>query len=146
MELHFPWNEIGKLIEEINTATAARQLYGEDTGKGLWLVGDRGVYLMPNTTDGIHHAKLGENDRRLVVYATECNPDTMAFDDWWANKRASFGGDDSIDFIDLAELDEMVVRGSKNGDVPVALVIHFPPGQMELAIEFKAKAKSHADA
>ena len=47
MKLHFPWNEIEKLIEEVDTATIARTLYEEETGKGLWLVGDQGVYLMP---------------------------------------------------------------------------------------------------
>lgn len=141
MKLHFPWNEIEKLIEEVDTAKTAKPLYGDDTGKGLWLVGDHGVYLMPNTTDGIHHGKLGKDDRLLVVYAKECNPDTMEFDDWWENKRRSFGSDDGVDFLDLKEIQAMAARGSVGGHRPDSLAIRFSPGQFELSVVFKLPGK-----
>lgn len=134
MKLHFPWNEIEKLIEEIDTATSGQPLYGEETGKGFWLVGDQGVYLMPNTSDGIHHRKLGKDDRRLVVYARECNPDTMAFDDWWGNKRASFGGDDGVEFLNVQEIISMAAQG---GTIPDSIVIDFMPNQFAISIVFK---------
>ena len=134
MKLHFPWNEIQKLIEEIDTATIGQPLYGEETGKGFWLVGDHGVYLMPNTTDGIHHRKLGKGDNRLVVYARECNPDTMAFDDWWDNKRASFGGDDGVEFLNVQEIISMAEQGGKNPD---SIVIDFMPNQFAISVAFK---------
>lgn len=47
MKLHFSWTQIEKALEEVRTASTARPLYEEETGKGLWLVGDEGVYLMP---------------------------------------------------------------------------------------------------
>lgn len=142
MKLHFPWNEIEKLIEEVTTATTGQPLYGEDTGKGLWLVGDHGVYLMPNTTDGIHHAKLGKDDRRLVVYARECNPDKMEFDDWWDNKRQSFGGDDGVEFLDLKEIQSLATHGSQDDHRPDSLAIEFMSDQFSISVIFKTKRKA----
>lgn len=133
MKLHFPWNDVKQLLEEINTAQTARTLYGEETGKGLWLVGDHGVYLMPNTTDGVHHAKLGKDDKRLVVYANECNPDRMKFDEWWDSKRRSFGGDDGVEFISLEDVVSLAA-GCKS--VPKSLEIAITPNQFQLAISF----------
>ncbi len=72
MKLHFDWKGVERLLKEIRTATKAKTLYGEETGKGLWLVGDTGVYLMANTTDGIHNIKMGICDNHFVVYADEC--------------------------------------------------------------------------
>ncbi len=135
MKLHFPWNEIQKLIEEINTATDGQPLYGEETGKGFWLVGDRGVYLMPNTTDGVHHRKLKKDATRLVAYARECNPDTMAFDDWWDNKRATFGGDDGVEFLNAQKIIDMASHGGKTPD---SLAIEFMPNQFSLSLVFRA--------
>lgn len=135
MKLHFPWNDIQKLIEEIDTASTGQPLYGEVTGKGFWLVGDQGVYLMPNTTDGIYHKNLGKDDTRLVVYARECNPDTMAFDDWWDNKRASFGGDDGVEFLNAQDIISMASQGN---EIPDSLAIEFMPNKFSLSIVFKA--------
>jgi hypothetical protein len=45
---------------------------GEITGKGLWLVGDQGVYLMPNT----------DGKTRTIAYARECDPTKLEFDEW----------------------------------------------------------------
>jgi hypothetical protein len=105
MKLHFPWDQIAKLLEELTTATTARPLYGADTGKGLWLVGDHGVYMMANTTDGIHNRARKKDAKHFVVYARECDPDKLHFDAWWANKQASFGGDDGIEFFALADIE-----------------------------------------
>jgi len=96
MDLHFSWTEVEKLLDEVRAAQTASTLYDQKTGKGLWMVGDHGVYLMANTKDGPREKARKKDDKAFVVYAKECNPDTMAFDDWWANKRASFGGDDCV--------------------------------------------------
>src|SRR5262245_55604034 len=113
MKLHFPWNEIEMALQEVRTAATARPLYGKDTGKGLWLVGDEGVYFMPNTTDGIHHKCRSKSDPLLVVYARECDPNKLAFDTWWANKRASFGGDDGVEFLELADIEKFAAGKPK---------------------------------
>lgn len=82
---------------------------GEDDGPGFWLVGDEGVYLMSN-------ALLNEGEKPIVVYADECNPKTMPFDDWWSAKQASFGGDDGVEFIDAA-----CVRRAVKDESPVMI-------------------------
>ena len=100
MKLHFPIPQIRNGLEELKTAKTVKPLYEQETGSGFWLVGDQGVYLMPNTTDGAHNAK---SEKPLVIYAKECDPNALPFDTWWDNKRASFGGDDGVDFIARAE-------------------------------------------
>lgn len=111
MKLTFSWKDLQKAFEELDTAQTARPHYGcTDPVKGLWLVGDQGVYLMPNTSDGIHHKADGP---RVVVYARECNPDTMPFDTWWANKQATFGGDDGVEFVDADNLRALAAQMPK---------------------------------
>jgi len=63
---------------------------------GLYLVGDNGVYLMSNGDPGLLKPEGGN----VVVFANECNPETMDFDDWWGAKQASFGGDDGVELIE----------------------------------------------
>ena len=49
----------------------------------LRLVGDEGVYLMQNGQS------IGEG-RQPLVYANECNPEKLPFDEWWrTNARPS---------------------------------------------------------
>lgn len=107
MKLTFSWSALQKAFEEIDSARTPRPLYDTQTGKGLWLVGDDGVYLMPNTSDGIHHK---DNGPRVVVYANECNPKTMPFDAWWANKQTTFGGDDGVEFLDITKLRALAAK------------------------------------
>lgn len=52
MQLNFPWTGIETLLEEIRSAKTVKPMYKRKTGKGFWLVGDQGVYLMANTSDG----------------------------------------------------------------------------------------------
>lgn len=127
MKLHFSWNGIEKILEEINTATSARTLYEEVTGKGFWLVGDTGVYLMANTTDGIHNSKMGTCDDHFVVYADECNPQKMEADEWWEIKRASFGGDDGVEFISLKDIEDRLRQKPSPSAKPACLVIDISP-------------------
>jgi len=142
MKLHFPWNGIQKLIEEVNSAKTVKPLYGQNTPKGLWLVGDEGVYLMPNTTDGMHHSKPEHVEKPIVVYADECNPQTMDFDDWWENKRASFGGDDGVEFLDLKGIESLVEHGASDGYEPSQLTIDFSDNQFAISVSFKSLNKT----
>lgn len=75
-----------------------RPLYeqAEPAPPGFWIVGDEGVYLMHNGKGdpGV------EGNQAVVAYARECNPKTVPFDDWWEKKRATWGGDDGVDYID----------------------------------------------
>jgi hypothetical protein len=126
MKLHFPWSGIETLLTEVITAKTVRPLFDEQTGKGLWLVGDQGVYLMANTTDGEINSKPKPDNTNAVVYADECDPTRMAFEDWWANKRRSFGNDDGVEFIPL--LDFITFRR----DDPTHLVVDFTDGKLGL--------------
>lgn len=98
------------LAAEVAWLKGVKTLYEAETGPGFWLVGDHGVYLM-------HNAVLDEGQKPGVVYAVECDPTTMDFDDWWDAKRATFGGDDGVDFIDLPTV-RQVVEG--DGDLVIA--------------------------
>lgn len=92
---------------EKNWPNGTRPTYGQDDNpeRGFWIVGDEGVYLMHNGTPP-------DGEKNVVAYATECDPTTMEFDDWWENKRATFGGDDGVDFIDAATVKSAI---DKNG-------------------------------
>jgi hypothetical protein len=124
MKLHFPWAEVSKALDEVRTATAVQTLYGNDTGPGLWLVGDRGVYLMPNST----------GKEFTVVYARECDPTKLDFETWWANKGASFGGDDGVEFIDLKDIDRLVVPVRTAKKEPRYLRVEISPESFSLVI------------
>jgi hypothetical protein len=124
MKLHFPWAEVSKALGELRTAAGVRTLYGTATGPGLWLVGDQGVYLMPNTTA----------TKRTIVYARECDPTKLDFETWWANKVASFGGDDGVEFIDLNHINGLVGAFRTAKREPRYLCIEISPERFTLAI------------
>jgi hypothetical protein len=98
--LTFPWPKVLKAVNEVRIARQVRTLFGAETGPGLWLVGDEGVYLMPNTT----------TKSPAIVYARECDPTKLAFETWWAKKRASFGGDDGVEFIPLTDIEKLLAE------------------------------------
>jgi hypothetical protein len=143
MDLHFSWNEVEKLLDEVRAATATSPLYEQETGKGLWLVGDDGVYLMANTKDGPREKQRKKDERAFVVYANECNPKKLAFDEWWANKQASFGGDDGIEFLGLPDIEGLVSKPPKPGATPQDLIIRFMPGELRLEIAWKISLRPH---
>lgn len=96
MKLHFKRTRVEALLAHALAAPKTAPLYGTKTGRGLWLVGDQGVYLMSNGKPEPDRANDGH-----VAYAKECDP-TQPFEEWWENKQASYGGDDGVDFLDAA--------------------------------------------
>lgn len=138
MKLHFNWKGIERLLEEVRSAKTAKADYSGNKDKGLWLVGDHGVYLMANTSDGIHNSKMQKGDKHFVVYADECNPDKMEFDEWWANKRASFGGDDGVETLILAEIDGLLSNKPSPTAKPKCLIIDISPSQYAVEIKWAA--------
>lgn len=73
----------------------------------LLMVGDHGVYIM---TGGANPKgkKTGEVQGWPVAYAEGCNPDVDAFDDWWALKGATWGGDDGCIHWDSSDVEKML--------------------------------------
>jgi hypothetical protein len=129
MKLHFPWPEVAKALDEVRAATVVRPLYGQVTGKGLWLVGDQGVYLMPNT----------ESETRTIAYAKECDPTKLDFDEWWQVKRATFGGDDGVEFISIEEIERLAASAPQPSMKPRYLAIAMTPEQLSLSIVWNAE-------
>jgi hypothetical protein len=67
------------------------------------MVGDEGVYFMPK-----RFRRAGETARSPIVYAEECNPNTMEFEDWWQNKRSSWGSDDGGTNVPIRALSHVI--------------------------------------
>ena len=61
----------------------------------LIIVGDEGVYFMAG-------GKI--EDDHPIAYADGCNPKVDAFDDWWAKKGSTWGGDDGVDTVQVSEI------------------------------------------
>lgn len=119
--LTFPNSALVALLADADAKwpTGVRTLYEEVTGRGFWIVGDEGIYLM-------HNAKLDmDGPNPVVVYANECNPKTLPFDTWWSAKDATWGGDDGCEFIAEAELRPLIERGCD-------LVFEFSGDQMAI--------------
>jgi len=67
------------------------------------MVGDDGVYIM--TGGRGHFAKLDQEvEEQPIAYAKGCNPKVDEFDDWWALKRATWGGDDGVESLIVDEI------------------------------------------
>ena len=119
MNLTFPKARVRELLEHSKAAATRRPSYSQtaDPTKipaGLWLVGDQGVYLMSNAT-------MSEGQKRAeLVYAAEVDPDKLDFDTWWANKRASFGGEDGVEFLE-ADLIESWLESTQGTTVQIRM-------------------------
>ena len=61
----------------------------------LIIVGDEGVYFMAG-------GKI--EDDHPIAYAEGCNPKVDEFDDWWAKKGSTWGGDDGSDPVQVSEI------------------------------------------
>ncbi|RWI16523.1 DUF3085 domain-containing protein [Mesorhizobium sp.] len=85
---------------------------GEGERPGLWLVGDKGVYIMSN-------GKLAEGSRALVVYSEQCHPNSDI--DLWDYKRRHFGGDDGIEFIEAERVIPLFDRNMRATHLNVEL-------------------------
>jgi hypothetical protein len=84
---------------------------------GLWLVGDQGVYLMSNGRPAL--LVDADDTRHVVAHAAEANPGT-GLDSWWGVKRAAFGGDDGVVFLELPFAEGLLAR-ARDGRVCVDL-------------------------
>jgi hypothetical protein len=131
--LHFDLAQVMPLIDHAKSCTEWGATYaGPAKGPGLWLVGDRGVYLMSNGKP--HLQKPGaEPDHSIVVYAEECNPDKDP-DGWWDAKQAYYGGDDGFDTILIADIDHLLARAKKLNVTPKQLTVFLSETQFRLGL------------
>lgn len=119
MRMTFDAAKVRALLAHSMASATHWEPYDRPTGVGLMLVGDRGVYLMSSGLPFLPPPAPGEPHTN-VVYATECNPDTMAFDDWWDAKREGFGADDGVEYLP-ARLIEAALARSEDADGVIAL-------------------------
>ena len=84
---------------------------------GLWLVGDHGIYLMSNGRPPLR-PEAGES-LNIVAHAPEADP-RINPEGWWEAKRAAFGGDDGVVFLELPFVEGLIARG-REGRVCVDL-------------------------
>jgi len=61
----------------------------------------------------------------------------MPFDEWWEAKRATFGGDDGVEFIALAEVERMIAAPPRPSQKPAALAIAIAPQQFTVEIDWQ---------
>lgn len=124
MILHFPKKRVLELITHTQRHPELQPLYGQaDDRPHLWLVGDHGVYLMSPSTTVLHNPEKPDlPSASKVAYAKECDPENLPFDEWWANKQDSFGGDDGVERIYIDDI--LMVIGSKY------LAMELTPGEM----------------
>lgn len=129
MNLTFPHAELKNLYAKATEQweLEVKPLYGEVTGKGFWLVGDDGVYLMHNGKAHDDKTSDGKDKRQPLVYAKECNPETMDFDAWWDAKQDTWGGDDGVEFIEA----KLIVRAINE---KCDLAIRFKTDQFEITL------------
>ena len=108
--LRFDKTTVQRLWEHARSAPKSLPAYGEkNADPALWLVGDRGIYLMSNGEPAISFAgeimdpRLAEGVPRLVAYAEGCHPE----DDrkhWRPIHSSIANGDDFTITISLADI------------------------------------------
>ena len=127
MALTFQHAALAALLADAQASwpQGVRDLHGDHTEPGFWLVGDEGVYLMHNGQGW----KPGNE-----IYADECNPNTMDFDSWWDGKRANFGGDDEVHFIPAGIIVTAVEAGA-----PVKIKMQADAFDIEVPIPQEAR-------
>jgi Protein of unknown function (DUF3085) len=86
---------------------------------------------MPNT----------EGETRTIAYARECNPTKS--DDWWHVKRATFGGDDGVEFISLADIDGLLIPATDTMQAE-QLIIDLSPQRFVITIQWETGQQERA--
>lgn len=95
--LYFEKAAVLRLIEHAEAAPKHLPTFaGPAAGPALWLVGDKGIYLIGNGSPAIMaNGELGDGPgRRLVCYAEGCHREHDPVENWWPIHNAIAGGDD----------------------------------------------------
>lgn len=73
----------------------------------LLVVGQQVIQVSEDMKTIIEEPKLAKN---IVAYADEANPEGD-FDTWWDAKRAAFGGDDGVEYLEVAFVNALLALG-----------------------------------
>lgn len=116
MRLHFLKRDVQKLLEHTKQSSEHVSIYGDESTErpGLLIIGNEGVYLISNGKPGLFQdGALGlatPDNAAFVVYARECNPNTLHEEEWRRVKDESFGSDDGIDFLGVDFIEAALLR------------------------------------
>jgi hypothetical protein len=91
----------------------------------LILVKDQGIYFMSN---GVPALPRAEGDSH-VVYANECNPHAMPFEEWYQAGRTIMGGDDTV--MTLFDWPILVLKAQADG--ATAIQVKVTPKSVQIA-------------
>lgn len=108
--LRFDRATVWRLVDHAQNATDTLPSYSDRRRiRGLWLVGDLGIYLMSNGSPPIYSdgkvsikARRKNNDR-LVAYASVCGLE-VEFERWWPLHNAVANGSDFTLTIPLSKI------------------------------------------
>ena len=110
--LNFSNDNAGTLAQMLEHANTHKRMLpyceGETEEQGLWLVKDRGIYLMSPT-----HCKFEK-----VVYASGYEPTDENEDTLW-DKTHAVSGDDFVEFVPLSQ--DMVSNVLDGGSITIEL-------------------------
>jgi len=117
--LTFRTADVVPLIEHALTAKDHDPAFEDPkpVGPALWLVHDRGVYLMSNGMPRL----LDEAGRSRVAYAEGCDPERDP--EWWETSDALAGGDDFAELLDenwLRHLQAAHERGAERITIAIS--------------------------
>lgn len=113
MRLTFDPDTVARLMQHARSCEehvpTLRQSYNQHgariqeprVGPALWLVGDKGIYLMSNGHPRLEERSPGGHLRPIVAYAHQCDPRTMPVRVWWNVKAMCFGPQDGVEMIPL---------------------------------------------
>lgn len=115
--LYFEKSAVLRLVEHAEVSPNHLPTFaGPAAGPALWLVGDKGIYLMSNGLPAL--MAKGELDRsgggpgrRLVCYAEGCHREEDPIEDWWPIHNAIDGGNDFTITVDrLADVRDVIAQ------------------------------------
>ena len=138
--LRFDKTGVWRIFDHSRNSPKSLPFYEIDTGPALWLVGDKGIYLMSNGNprlgfDGLNIPQGREREiRSLTVHANGCDPDIVDFELWWKVHCAINDGSDFCYPLECGLFEDVL----EHSDTEIVIVV----GEDDIAIhsdrEFRA--------
>ena len=138
--LRFDKTGVWRIFDHSRNSPKSLPFYEIDTGPALWLVGDKGIYLMSNGNprlgfDGLNIPQGREQEiRSLTVHANGCDPDIVDFELWWKVHCAINDGSDFCYPLECGLFEDVL----EHSDTEIVIVV----GEDDIAIhsdrEFRA--------
>lgn len=109
-KLSFCAVETANLVRHSFASDEHKETLGGESGPGIFLIGDQGVYLLSTGNPGQPNPK--KKGSLKVVYAEGCDP-SKDEDNWYDNKARTFGHDDGLEYLPISEADLKFLETAK---------------------------------